>query len=131
MDVVIFEDNVKYDPWIKILLALSFVLLIVLGILFYIDAHGSDIFPREPAAESRTGSVVLFISAVFLLVVYWLFLPRKVAVSQEGIIIRFSAFGWDIPFRTMFLQAAAINSLNMPIKPLPTGTIRILRKRQN
>jgi len=101
MDQIIFEDSIKYDPWIKAVLVFSFVLLIVLGILFYVDAHDSDIFPKEPATESKTGSVVLFISAVLLLAVYWLILPRKIAVSQDGIILKFSGFNWTIPFKTI------------------------------
>ena len=101
MDFIIFEDDIKYDPWVKFLLGLSFVLLVVLGILFYVDAHDADIFPKEPAAESGTGSVVLFVSAVLLLAVYWLILPRKIAVSQEGIVLKFRSFKWNLPFRTI------------------------------
>jgi len=101
MDLVIFEDSIKYDPGIKVVLVLSLVLLIVLGILFYVDAEDSDIFPGETAAESRTGSFVLFAAAVFLLAVYWLILPRTIAVSQEGLILRFRAFSWNIPFATI------------------------------
>jgi len=101
MDLVIFEDSIKYDLGIKIVLVFSLMLLIVLGILFYVDAQDSDIFPGEPAAESRTGSFVLFAAAVFLLAVYWLILPRTIAVSQEGLILRFRAFSWNIPFATI------------------------------
>jgi hypothetical protein len=101
MDLVIFEDSIKYDPGIKVVLVLSLVLLIVLGILFYVDAEDSDIFPGEPAAESRIGSFVLFAAAVFCLGVYWLILPRSIAVSQEGLILRFRAFNWEIPFATV------------------------------
>ena len=101
MDLVIFEDNIKYDFWIKVVLVLSLVLLIVLGILFYVDARDSDIFPGELAAESRTGSFVLFAAAVFLMAVYWLILPRTIAVSQESLILRFRAFSWNIPFATI------------------------------
>jgi protein-S-isoprenylcysteine O-methyltransferase Ste14 len=101
MDLVIFEDSIKYDWWIKVVLALSVVLLIVLGVLFDVDARDSDIFPGEPAAESRMGSFVLFAAAVFLLAVYWLILPRTIAISQEGLILRFRAFSWNIPFATI------------------------------
>jgi len=101
MDLIIFEDSIKYDLGIKIILALSLVLLVVLGILFYVDAQESDIFPGEPAAESRAGSFVLFASAIFLLAVYWLILPRTIAVSQEVLILRFRAFNWNIPFATI------------------------------
>jgi hypothetical protein len=103
----IFENSIKYDPWVKAVLALSLVLLVVLGILFYVDAHDSDIFPKEPASKSRTGSVVLFASAVFVLAVYWLILPRRIAVSQEGIVLQFNGFSWKIPFRTITSIRAA------------------------
>jgi len=101
MDLVIFEDGIKYDFWIKVVLVLSLGLLIVMGILFDVDARDSDIFPGEPAAESRTGSFVLFAAAVFLVAVYGLILPRTIAVSQEGLILRFRAFSWNIPFATI------------------------------
>jgi hypothetical protein len=107
MDLIIFEDSIRYDPGIKVVLVLSLVLLVVLGILFYVDAHDSDIFPGEPAAESRTGSAVLFASAVFALAVYWLILPRTIAVSQEGIVLKFSGFSWKIPFKTIVSIRAA------------------------
>jgi Bacterial PH domain len=76
-------------------------LLVVLGILFYVDAHDSDILRGETAADSRTGSVALFASAVFVLFIYWLILPRTIAVSQEGIVLQFSGFRWKIPFATI------------------------------
>jgi hypothetical protein len=101
MDLVIFEDSIKYDLGIKIVLVLSLVLLVLLGVLFYVDARDSDIFPGESAAESRTGSFALFAAAVFLLAVYWLILPRTIAVSQEGLILRFRAFSWNFPFATV------------------------------
>ncbi len=101
MDLIIFEDSIKYDAWVKPLLVFPFVLLIVLGILFYIDAHDSDIFPKEPATESKTASAVLFGSIVFVLAIYWLVLPRKIFVAQEGIKIKFSGISWNIPYRTI------------------------------
>ena len=101
MDLVIFEDSIKYDIGIKVVLIFSVGLLIVLGILFYVDARESDIFPGEPAAKSRTGSFVLFAAAVLLMAVYWLILPRTIAVSQKGLILRFRAFSWKIPCATI------------------------------
>jgi hypothetical protein len=101
MNLIIFEDNIKYDPWVTVVLVLSLVLLVVLGLLFYVDAYDLDIFPRESAAESRTGAVALFASAALVLATYWLFLPRKIAVSQDGIIIKFGGFKWKISFETI------------------------------
>jgi hypothetical protein len=107
MNIIIFEDNIKYDPWVIVVLTLSLVLLIVLGILFYMDAHGLDIFPGESAAESGMGAVAIFASAAFVLATYWLFLPRKIAVSQDGIIIKFGGFKWMISFETIKSISAA------------------------
>ena len=101
MDLIIFEVNIKYDVWVKRLLVLPLVLLIVLGILFYIDAHSSDIFPKEPPTESKTASAVLFASTVFVLAIYWLVLPRKIFVTQEGIKLKFSGFSWNISYKTI------------------------------
>lgn len=101
MSPVIFEDSIRYDLGIKIVLVFSLILLIGLGILFYVDAQDSDIFPGEPAAESRTASFVLVAAGVFLLGIYWLILPRTIAVSQEGLILRFRALDWNIPFATI------------------------------
>jgi hypothetical protein len=101
MDLIIFEDSIKYDEWVKLFLVFPLVLLIVLGTLFYIDAHYSDIFPKEPATESKTASAVLFASTVFVLAIYWLFLPRKIFVTQEKIKLKFGSFSWIIPYKTI------------------------------
>jgi len=101
MDLIIFEDGIKYDAWMKPFLVFPLVLLIVLGTLFYIDAHDSDIFPKEPATESKLASAVLFASTVFVLAVYWLVLPRKIFVTQEGIKLKFGSFSWNIPYKSI------------------------------
>ncbi len=101
MDLIIFEDSIKYDEWIKPLLVFPLVLLIVMGVLFYIDARYSDIFPKERGTESQTASTVLFASVVFVLAIYWLVLPRKIFVTQDGIRIKFSTFSWNIPYQTI------------------------------
>jgi hypothetical protein len=101
MDLIIFEDRIKYDAWLKPVLVFPLILLIVLGILFYVDAHYSDLFPKESAQESKIASVVLFASTVFVLAVYWLFLPRKIYVAQEKIKLRFGGFDWNIPYKTI------------------------------
>jgi len=99
--MIIFEDEIKYDTWVKPVLVLPIILLVVLGIIFYVDAHYSDIFPNEPAAESGLASIVLFASTVFVLAVYWLVLPRKIYVTQEGIKLEFRSFSWNIPYKTI------------------------------
>jgi len=79
MDLVLFEDSIEYDVWIKAALVFPIILLIALGILFYIDAHYSDVVP-------------------FVLVVYWLFLPRKIYVLQDRIKIKLGQFFLNVSF---------------------------------
>ena len=52
MDMIIFEDNIKYDGWVKPALIFPIFLVIGLGVMFYMDAHFSDILPNEPAADA-------------------------------------------------------------------------------
>ena len=101
MNPIIFEDNIKYDAWVKPVLVVPLVLLIVLGALFYIDGHHSNIFPKEPPRESRIAFIVLCFSTVLTIAAYWLFLPQKIIVSQEGIGVKFGGFSWNIPFKTI------------------------------
>jgi hypothetical protein len=101
MGLLIFKDSIKYDAWVKPVLVFSLILLIVLGILFYIDGHHSNIFPKEPPRESRIAYVILCFSTVLTAAVYWLFLPRKITVYLEGIKTKFGGFSWNIPFQTI------------------------------
>jgi hypothetical protein len=101
MDLVLYEDNIKYDFWVKIALAFPIVLLIAMGLLFYIDAHYKDVIPSEPAKDSNMGAIVLFATAPFILFVYWMVLPRKIFVLQDRIRLKFGQFFWKVPFETI------------------------------
>jgi len=98
MSLVLFEDSIKYDVWIKAALVFPIILLIALGLFFYIDAHYSDVVPSESEAESNTGAIILFASVPFVLVVYWLLLPRKIYVLQDRIKIKLGQFFLNVAF---------------------------------
>ncbi len=98
MNLVLFEDSIKYDLWAKIALVFPIILLIALGILFYIDAHYSDVVPSESEAESNFGAIILFGSVPFVLVVYWLLLPRKIYVLHDRIKIKLGQFFLNVAF---------------------------------
>ena len=98
MDLILFEDNIKYDAWIKAALVFPIIFLMALGILFYIDAHYSDVIPSESGPESNFGAIILFASVPFVLVVYWLFLPRKIYVLQDRIKIKLGQFYLNVGF---------------------------------
>jgi len=98
MDLVLYEDSPKYDPWIKLALAFPLVLLLVMGILFYIDANYSDIFPKESEADSTLAAIVLLADVPFILFIYWLVLPRKIYILQDRIKIKLGQFFLNVHF---------------------------------
>jgi len=101
MDLVLFEDQIKYDLWVKIALAFPVVLLIGLGALFYIDANYRDVIRSESETDSNTAALIIFASALFVLVVYWLVLPRKIYILQDRLKLQMGQFTWNIPFETV------------------------------
>lgn len=101
MELVLFEDELKYDPWVKYLLVFPVVLLIALGVLFYIDANYSDVIPSESEKDSNTAAIILFASVPFVLIVYVLCLPRKIFILQDRVRLKFGLFFWNILFGTI------------------------------
>lgn len=101
MKLILYEDSIKYDFWVKVALALPIVLLVAMGLLFYADAHYKDIIPKEPAKDSSTGALILFVSAPFVLFVYWMVLPRRLFVLQDRIRLQFGQFFWNVHFKTV------------------------------
>ncbi len=98
MDPIIFEDNVKYDLWFKIILVGSIVVLIAVGIMFFIDAYSRDILPEEPMEDSKIGAIIMFVATAFLLLVYGAVLPRKLFIYRDKIRIKYGLFFYNIPF---------------------------------
>ncbi|MBC7364967.1 MAG: hypothetical protein H5U07_10595 [Candidatus Aminicenantes bacterium] len=99
MDLILYEDTVRYDKWVKVLLIFPVLLFLVLSLLFYLNSQGQNIFPKEKPQDSLVGAAVMFGAAVFVLVIYSLAFPRSIAVAQDGIVLRFKAFSWKVPFR--------------------------------
>lgn len=101
MDLVLFEDQIKYDLWAKAALVFPIIFLLALGILFYIDAHYRDVIPSESESDSHTAAIIIFASVLFVLVVYWMSLPRRIYILQDRLKLKFGQFFWNIPFRTI------------------------------
>jgi hypothetical protein len=98
--MVLFEDTIKYELWTKILLAFPIILLIAMGIFFYDYAHHRDV-PNEVETAFHAVSLVLFLTAPFILLVYWLVLPTKIYILQDRIRIKYGRFFWNIRFDTI------------------------------
>jgi hypothetical protein len=101
MDLVLYEDRIKYDFWVKAALIFPIVLLIAMGLFFYVDAHYKDLLPKESAKDSNMGALILFATAPFVLFVYWMVLPKKIFVLQDRIRLQFGQFFWNVSFKTV------------------------------
>ena len=96
--MILFEDDVKYDLWLKIILIASVLALVALGIMFFIDFQTKDILRDTPAGDSKIGAIVMFASAVFVLLVFRAVLPRKLYILPDRIRVKFGLFFYNIPF---------------------------------
>jgi hypothetical protein len=107
MEAVLFEDQVQYDLWLKVLLALSILVLVAIGILFYTDSTSRDILPGETAKESRYGASVIFAAIVLECLIYWVVLPRKIYICQKRVRLKYGFFYYSVPFNT--IQSASVS----------------------
>jgi hypothetical protein len=98
-EMVLFEDRIKYDPFVKFLLVIPILLLVVLALLFYMNASSHDIFPNESKASSEYAAKVLFASSILVIVIYMLVLPRSILVLTDKLGIRYGIFNWNIPYK--------------------------------
>lgn len=100
MDSVLYEGTVKYEFWAKVLLAFPVILLIAMGAFFYDYAHYRDV-PSEVETAFHAVAIVLFLTAPFILLVYWLVLPTRIYILQDKIRIKYGRFFWNIRFDTI------------------------------
>lgn len=107
VEAVLFEDQVKYDRWIQVLLAFSVLVLVAIGFLLYTDAYSRDVLPSETAKESGIGALILFGAAVFEALLFWAILPRKIFICQKRVRIKYGLFYYNIPFDNIRSASAA------------------------
>ena len=127
MELVLYEDKTKYDLWGKIILAFAPALLIVLGLLTY-----CGVLPTETQKEDPIG---LFASAAFVLVLFWLILPRKYQILEEKLrIVLGGPFSFRIPFETIeaakhLSGAKAATFWGLNFSPVLKNVVGIKRKK--
>lgn len=105
--MVLFEDQIKYDSIVKLLLAVPIILLIVLAVLFWMNASTQNIFPKESTADSEYAAYVLVASSILVIVIYRLVLPTSISVLTDRLRIRYGVFNWNIPYRDVTSVATA------------------------
>lgn len=98
MDIIIFEDSVKYDRGLRLVLWLPVIMLAVLGVLFLLHYSGYQLLGQGQIKEAEVAAAVFLSSAVFLTLLFQALFPKSLAVAQDGIILRFKYFSWKIPF---------------------------------
>jgi uncharacterized membrane protein len=100
MSVSIYETNIKYELWAKILLAFPVVLVMAMGVFFYrfYLQHG---IAAEASYGFKVASIVLFATGPFILFIYWLVLPTKIYIQQDRIRIQYGRFTWNVRFETI------------------------------
>jgi hypothetical protein len=105
--MILYEGSIKYETWAKILIGFPFILVIAMGIFFYNFAHFQDGISAETAYGFHIASIVLFATAPFILVIYWLVLPTKILIHQDKMRIKYGQFYWNVRFETIESVTAA------------------------
>jgi hypothetical protein len=101
MDRVLYECPLKYERWVKILLAFPIVLVTAMGFYFYYVASSQQGISAVTVHGFRVASIVLFATAPFILLIYWLVLPTKIFIHQDKIRIKYGQFHWNVRFDTV------------------------------
>ena len=85
MDSVIYEDNPRYDVWVKGIMVLP-VFFIILGVYYLFTAQ----------VESAIG---LFATTLLMGAIYWAVFPRKYQILNSKIrIVLGGQFSFNVPF---------------------------------
>lgn len=105
--MILYEYSIKYERWAKILLMFPIVLVIAMGIFFYNLSHFHNGISAETEYGFHVASLVLFATAPFILLIYWLVLPTKIYIHQDKIRIKYGQFHWNIHFKTIESVRAA------------------------
>jgi hypothetical protein len=107
MDIMLYETPIKYERWAKILLGFPIVLVIAMGIYFYSMARSQHGISDMTAHGFHVASIVLFATAPFILLIYWLVIPTKIFIHQDRIRIKYGQFYWNVRFETIESVTAA------------------------
>ncbi|NIM58421.1 MAG: hypothetical protein GTO16_05690 [Candidatus Aminicenantes bacterium] len=131
MDKILFKFKIEYGIGIKGLLSLPIAVVIVLGFLFLINSNSPTIFPDETKDQSEVAAIILFLTPIFIILIYLASLPRSVFILQDKIRFKYGLFNWVIPYRDILsLQAKSgipIMTLNSSVTSLK-NQIEIVRK---
>ncbi len=101
MDNALYKAAMKYENWVKVLLAFPIVLVTVMGIYFYRYAHFQNGISAEIEYGFHVASLILFATGPFILFIYWLVLPTKIFICQDRIRIKYGRFWWNVRFDTI------------------------------
>ena len=95
------EFRIKYGPWTKALFIFPVAFPVVVGLFFYLIARFSNLVSNEAIEGLDKAAIIMFSVSPFIMIVYWLLLPRKILVLKDKLMLRFGRFHWDIPYETI------------------------------
>lgn len=106
-DMILYETPVKYERWVKFVIALPAILLVVAGLVLSRIVHIPGVNPSGSGRELHIVSTVFFATAPFILFIYWLVLPTRISIHQDKMRVKFGRFFWTIRFETIESVRAA------------------------
>ncbi|HEK86640.1 MAG: hypothetical protein ACPLZD_10480 [Candidatus Saccharicenans sp.] len=131
MDIIIYEDSVKYDPGVKMVFWLPVVALAILATLFLLNYSGYYLIGRGSIKEAGEGGMVFLGMALFLALLFQVIFPKSLAVAQDGIVLKFKYFKWKVPFEkiTSIEMAKGISQIRTYNLSLSfKGTVEIIKR---
>lgn len=123
MDSLIHQDNTRKDIWLKLVLLIPLAIILVPAF--------------DYLANNSTGEAVeMFGTAAFILVIFWIIIPRQYIIFDSKVKIVFvRPFSFTIPFHTIKtarIPKGASFGINFPSSLSNKHAVEIVRnKRMN
>lgn len=120
MDSVVYEDTPKYDTWLKAILALPLALFLIWALYL--------------ATSDPEAAIGLFVTIIFMAVIYWAVMPRKYRILDSKVrIVLGGPFSFNIPFDTIETATSPKGlalGINFVTSFSTKNVVQIVRKRK-
>jgi hypothetical protein len=121
VDSLIYQDNTHKDIWLKVVLAIPLVLILVPALY-------------SLASNNTETAMGMFGVVVFILVVFWIIIPRQYLILDNKVKIVFvRPFVFNIPFNTIKTARIAKTTsfgVNFPSSLSSKHAVEIVRKKR-
>lgn len=121
-----YECPIRYDWWVRLLIASAVVALLIIGLLMILG-----VIPVENESERWSGGGVMLGIAVFEVLVFRMVFPTRVRVLQDRVCVRLGGpFAFNIPFDTVDSVERWDSAYNAGLRFAPSLKGRVLFKRR-